>query len=174
MQLSLVVAVVVILLVAIASLPAEGKRVTLVPLSASEVYRLLREAGQEDAVPEGRVVTQGIAAVSGFAVGLAKGIGGSLLVDLATNLWSSTSQNQQQEICFNSRSLNEINDVDYGDENVNGDADYAEQGRQTLDDTVTTTTSGTGDSSNNGDNTATVTSATTEEGTGGAVNCVVL
>ncbi|XP_054736592.1 uncharacterized protein LOC129243540 [Anastrepha obliqua] len=187
MRLSLVVAVVVILLVTIASLPAEGKRVTLVPLSASEVYRLLREAGQEDAVPEGRVVTQGIAAVSGFAVGLAKGIGGSLLVDLATNLWSSTSQNPSQEICFNSRSLNEINDVDYGDENANGDTDYAALGRQTVDDDTATTSTGnvpstTGgsysDSDNNrasnGDNTATYTSVTTEEGTGGAVNCVVL
>ncbi|XP_018797898.1 PREDICTED: uncharacterized protein LOC108974492 isoform X2 [Bactrocera latifrons] len=107
-----------------------GKRVTLVPLPASEVYRLLREAGREDAVPEGRVVTQGIAAVSGFALGLAKGIGGSLLVDLAANLLATNGQNvtgETEEVCFSSRSLNEIDD---------GDDDEHAEGRQNDDDAI--------------------------------------
>lgn len=55
------------------------------PLSAKEVYAVLRKAGREDAVPEGRVVTQGISAITGFALGIAKGIGGALLYDVATS-----------------------------------------------------------------------------------------
>lgn len=55
------------------------------PLSAKEVYAVLRKAGREDAVPEGRVVTQGISAITGFALGVAKGIGGALLYDVATS-----------------------------------------------------------------------------------------
>lgn len=62
-----------------------ARRVILRPLSAKEVVRILKIAGREDAIPEGRVVTQGLAAMTGFALGLTKGIGGSLLFDLATS-----------------------------------------------------------------------------------------
>lgn len=169
-----------------------GKRVSLIPLSASEVYRLLREAGREDAVPEGRVVTQGIAAVSGFAVGLAKGIGGSLLVDLAANLLAANSQNQTvrtQEVCFNSRSLNEIDDND----------DNEPEGRQNGDDALTSadysnydnykperievsspSTSnhdsdyGDDEDVRDGDNTKSGTISTTETGPGDSINCVLV
>ncbi|KAM7342291.1 uncharacterized protein ACRADG_009756 [Cochliomyia hominivorax] len=62
-----------------------ARRVILRPLSSQEVVRILKIAGREDAIPEGRVVTQGLAAMTGFALGLTKGIGGSILFDLATS-----------------------------------------------------------------------------------------
>ncbi|XP_023308579.2 uncharacterized protein LOC111690338 isoform X1 [Lucilia cuprina] len=67
-----------------------ARRVILRPLSAQEVVRILQLAGREDAVPEGRVVTQGLAAMTGFALGLTKGIGGTLLFELASS--NATSQ----------------------------------------------------------------------------------
>ncbi|XP_011196818.1 uncharacterized protein LOC105221487 [Zeugodacus cucurbitae] len=177
------------------TLPAEGKRVSLVPLSASEVYRLLREAGQEDAVPEGRVVTQGIAAVSGFAVGLAKGIGGSLLFDLATSLLSAnnTQTNNQtmepQEVCFSSRSLYEINDS--GDEDPEGrqngadaltSADYSDYENSNPVRSEVSSPSTSNDDSDYGDNelirdgddTKTGTVTSTDTGPAESINCVLV
>ncbi|CAD7014049.1 uncharacterized protein LOC101458091 [Ceratitis capitata] len=170
MRNNLVISMFVIVLIAFA-LPTEGKRISLVPITANEVYRILREVGREDAVPEGRVVTQGIAAVSGFAVGLAKGIGGSLLVDLAANLLASNQNQtmQTQEICFNSRSL----DVDI---EADDDDDVRPQGRQT---TVTTlsspysTTTGNGVVMSDGDGTNSETGTTTQTD-GESINCVVV
>ncbi|TMW44301.1 hypothetical protein DOY81_010619 [Sarcophaga bullata] len=63
----------------------DARRIRLRPLSAKEVVRILKAAGREDAIPEGRVVTQGIAAITGFALGLTKGIGGAMLVDMASS-----------------------------------------------------------------------------------------
>lgn len=60
------------------------------PLSAKEVIKILKAAGREDAIPEGRVVTQGLAAMTGFALGLTKGVGGTILFDLASS--NATSQ----------------------------------------------------------------------------------
>ncbi|XP_050325407.1 uncharacterized protein LOC126756400 [Bactrocera neohumeralis] len=192
MRLDFVISVFALALISI-TLPAEGKRVTLVPLPASEVYRLLREAGREDAVPEGRVVTQGIAAVSGFAVGLAKGIGGSLLVDLAANLLAANGQNvtgETEEVCFKSRSLNEIDD---------GDDDEDAEGRQNDDDAITSADYSDYDNSNPvrseasspsvtnagidygddediraGDDTRSRTITTTQTGPGDSINCVLI
>nr|XP_014092718.1 uncharacterized protein LOC106618929 [Bactrocera oleae] len=191
MRLHLVISVFALALISI-TLPAEGKRVSLVPLSASEVYRLLREAGREDAVPEGRVVTQGIAAVSGFAVGLAKGIGGSLLVDLATNLLATNGQNQAgqaEEVCFNSRSLNEINDNDDedpegrkndGDEIISADySDYDNYNPERSEVSSPSATNndrdyGDDEDVNNGDETKSGTVSSTATGTGDSINCVVV
>ncbi|XP_061389930.1 uncharacterized protein LOC133325122 [Musca vetustissima] len=111
----------------------EARRVTLRPLKPDEVYRILKEAGREDAIPEGRVVTQAISAISGFGVGVASGVGGAIIYDLITqpnetmawlnglfgmNGGSSSGSSQTpstQEICFKTRSM------DYGDdENIAG------------------------------------------------------
>lgn len=128
-------------------------------MTGNEVYKLLHDAGREDAIPEGRVITQGIAAATGFGVGIIKGVGGSILFDLATSnetqqylanmfdSWNitipsfgnwnsqkesttSTPTSVAQEICFNSRSLNEIDD------------EYDEAGREELDRQTTTGTTG--------------------------------
>lgn len=156
------------------------------------MYRLLREAGREDAVPEGRVVTQGIAAVSGFAVGLAKGIGGSLLVDLATNLLATNGQNQAgqaEEVCFNSRSLNEINDNDDedpegrkndGDEIISADySDYDNYNPERSEVSSPSATNndrdyGDDEDVNNGDETKSGTVSSTATGPGDSINCVVV
>lgn len=224
-----------------------GKRLRLRPLSASEVYRVLREAGREDAIPQGRVITQGIAAASGFALGLKKGVSGTLLYDLISsnatqqylnnlnlsemfsgynftgnfngltsgftngltdsivlptwnfslpvfnftllckfNRWNISSLNfgncgnsnsavqfSTQEICFNSRSLNDIesDDDDYNDANANDDYDYGNDesiGRQ-----ASPTTTTTGGITSPG-NTGTVTDSFTQTGSGGTINCVVI
>lgn len=83
---------------------------TLLPLTAQKVYQLLRKNDYTHAVPEGRVVTQGIAAVTGFTLGLKKALGAALLYDIitanitedATNQTAATPMYITQEICFGS------------------------------------------------------------------------
>ncbi|XP_059225960.1 uncharacterized protein LOC131998021 [Stomoxys calcitrans] len=137
-------AVLLTLLALTAAIP-KTRRVLLRPLSAKEVYKVLKAAGREDAIPEGRVVTQGLSAITGFALGVGSGIGAALLVDLATSnitteyftslFGGSSSSNTaatgnsliSEEICFLSRNM------DYNDR----------QGRQTSP-TTTGTATGTG------------------------------
>ncbi|XP_019895558.1 uncharacterized protein LOC101894679 [Musca domestica] len=65
-----------------------ARRVLLRPLTAKQVYGALRSAGREDAIPEGRVVSQGISAATGFTLGLIKGVGGTMLATSnATTEW---------------------------------------------------------------------------------------
>lgn len=65
-----------------------ARRVLLRPLTAKQLYGALRSAGREDAVPEGRVVSQGISAATGFTLGLIKGVGGTMLATSnATTEW---------------------------------------------------------------------------------------
>lgn len=88
----------------------------MVPLTAQKVYQLLGRNRNLNAVPEGRVVTQGIAAVTGFTLGLTKAIGATLLYDIITaNITENgiTNSTQQpvyvtQEICFNSRNARSL------------------------------------------------------------------
>ncbi|XP_019894111.1 uncharacterized protein LOC109613008 [Musca domestica] len=158
-------------LLAIGVLIAEAGRVKLRPLKPDEVYSLLKKAGREDAVPEGRVVTQAISAISGFGLGVASGVGGAIIYDLITQpnetmTWlnglfgmnggstaGSSSEPKTQEICFKTRSM---------------DYDYDVVGRQTGT-TGTTGTSPTG--------TATPTTPTTMTATTGAASdttCIVI
>lgn len=81
------------------------------PLTSRNVYQLLQKRNSLNAIPEGRVITQGIAAVTGFTLGLKKAIGATLLYDIitanitedATNHTSNTPMYLTQEICFGSR-----------------------------------------------------------------------
>ncbi|XP_017466111.1 PREDICTED: uncharacterized protein LOC108359011 [Rhagoletis zephyria] len=157
------------------SLPTEGKRLTLVPLNATEVYRILREIGREDAVPEGRVVTQGIAAVSGFAAGLAKGIGGALLVDLAANYLASTNAppssqpEEPEEICFDSRSINDVYEDDGTPEGRQNDNSLTDVGTRA---DYYADNNNENDEYGGGENEDTQTEIETRTGSGSAVNCI--
>uniref|UniRef100_A0A1I8PDZ2 Uncharacterized protein n=1 Tax=Stomoxys calcitrans TaxID=35570 RepID=A0A1I8PDZ2_STOCA len=105
--------------------PANGKRIKLLPLSASQVYRVLRETQNMEAVPEGRVVTEGIAAAIGFNMGLATGLGGLFLFEIVTanvsgldavgreyNPDMSERLYKSQEICFNTRLARNLEEAD--------------------------------------------------------------
>ncbi|XP_037941887.1 uncharacterized protein LOC119674804 [Teleopsis dalmanni] len=166
----------VVLMTIITTSPVNGKRLLLRPLSATEVYDILRSAGREDAVPEGRVVTQGIAAATGFVLGLTKGIGGSLLVDLATNLFkfgnsgNTTVQISTQEICFSSRSLNEIDD---SEDDVEAMARQAATTTETLTSPTMPATSTYTDTTNDTGGTSGTDTQTTST-TGSTTNCIVI
>ncbi|KAM7345436.1 uncharacterized protein ACRADG_011735 isoform 1-T5 [Cochliomyia hominivorax] len=89
----------------------EATSISLIPLKARNVYQVLRKSNNMDAIPEGRVVTQGIAAVTGFTLGLKKAIGATLVYDIitanitedASNPTVTTPMYTTQEICFSSR-----------------------------------------------------------------------
>ncbi|XP_075167983.1 uncharacterized protein LOC142240164 [Haematobia irritans] len=95
-----------------------GKQLKLLPLSASQVYHVLRESRNLDAIPEGRIITEGIAAATGFSMGLATGLGGLFLLQIATanitepdgaartdSLVSEAADHvyKSEEVCFNAR-----------------------------------------------------------------------
>ncbi|KAH8411028.1 hypothetical protein KR222_007448, partial [Zaprionus bogoriensis] len=106
------------------------RRLVLRPLTASELRAALDEVNNDD-TPNGRSVSSALAGIKGFALGISNGIGGALLYDVATspagieyltNLYSSlnstlnnyigsgssssSDSGTQQEVCFDSRSLN--------------------------------------------------------------------
>ena len=54
------------------------------PLAAQKVYQLLKRNQNLNAIPEGRIVTQGLAAVTGFTLGLKKAVGLTFLYDVIT------------------------------------------------------------------------------------------
>ncbi|KAH8372817.1 hypothetical protein KR009_005390, partial [Drosophila setifemur] len=129
-----------------------AKRLSLRPLSTRELRAALRESGIGADSPAGKSVSSAFAGLSGFALGITKGIGGSLLfdvitsnvtIDYLTSLLNSTassttnSTGTAQEICFNSRSAD--GDINYGRSNddIYEDADPSGDGRQSA-----TTTSG--------------------------------
>ncbi|XP_068144139.1 uncharacterized protein [Drosophila tropicalis] len=103
------------------SITVDARRLALRPLSLKELRRALRESGQLDDTPAGRSVASALAGIKGFALGITKGVGGSILFDVVTanatleyvsNLLSSASSSSDsdssgtaQEICFRSRSL---------------------------------------------------------------------
>ncbi|XP_060651394.1 uncharacterized protein LOC132788094 [Drosophila nasuta] len=116
------------------SSPVAAGRISLRPLSPSELRSALRDVTNQgvERSPDGRSVSSALAALKGFALGVTNGIGGALLYDVATsnetiaylsNLFdqlnttlssysssgSSSSSNDEgtvQEVCFSSRSLN--------------------------------------------------------------------
>ncbi|XP_016946747.1 uncharacterized protein LOC108022377 [Drosophila biarmipes] len=110
-----------IVLIVCISAGAEARRLGLRPLTGRELRRALRESGIGVDSEAGRSVASALSGISGFALGITKGIGGSILfdvvtsnvtVDYITNLLSSTassttsdSSGTAQEVCFNSRSV---------------------------------------------------------------------
>ncbi|EDV35987.1 uncharacterized protein Dana_GF12196 [Drosophila ananassae] len=99
----------------------EARRLSLRPLSAEELRSALDESGIGAYSPAGKSVVSGLTGLSGLALGVVKGIGGSILFDVVTSnvtmeyltsLLNSTassstssSSGTAQEICFNSRSV---------------------------------------------------------------------
>ena len=86
------------------------------PLTAEKVYQLLRQNQNLNAVPEGRIVTQGIAAVAGFTLGLKKAMGVTFIYDVIT---ANVTEDEApiatqepvyltQEICFSARNARSL------------------------------------------------------------------
>ncbi|SPP73812.1 Hypothetical predicted protein [Drosophila guanche] len=109
-----------IILVAGLSAGVEARRLVLRPLSSRELLAALRESGLDENSEAGRSISSAVAGITGFALGITKGVGGSLLFDVitsnatiqyVTNLLNTTSSSTTassgtaQEICFNSRSV---------------------------------------------------------------------
>ncbi|BFG06105.1 uncharacterized protein DMAD_04692 [Drosophila madeirensis] len=109
-----------IILVAGLSAGVEARRLVLRPLSSRELLAALRESGLDESSEAGRSLSSALAGITGFALGITKGVGGSLLFDVitsnatiqyVTNLLNTTSSSTTassgtaQEICFNSRSV---------------------------------------------------------------------
>jgi len=148
-------------------------------LTGRELRRALRESGFDEEA--GRSVASALSGLSGFALGITKGIGGSLLfdvvtsnvtIDYITSLLNSTassstssSSGTAQEICFNSRSADGevINGRSNGFNDMDDGADLDGEWRQT--------TSGTGTGSVTG--TGTETGTTTSSSSNG-LTCIVL
>ncbi|XP_017093303.2 uncharacterized protein [Drosophila bipectinata] len=99
----------------------EARRLSIRPLSAGELRNALDESSIGAYSPAGKSVVSGLTGLSGLALGVVKGIGGSILFDVVTSnvtieyltsLLNSTSSSTTssssgtaQEICFDSRSV---------------------------------------------------------------------
>ncbi|KAH8279341.1 hypothetical protein KR026_006979 [Drosophila bipectinata] len=118
-----------------------ARRLALRPLSTWELRDALEESGIGADTPAGKSVVSGLTGLGGLALGVVKGIGGSILFDVVTSnvtieyltsLLNSTSSSSTssssgtaQEICFNSRSVD--GDIINGRSNDEVDAyDYSE------------------------------------------------
>eukprot|EP00099_Drosophila_melanogaster_P020101 NP_611510.1 uncharacterized protein Dmel_CG13438 [Drosophila melanogaster] len=170
-----------VILIASFTVGLEARRLALRPLTGRELRRALRESGFDEDSAAGRSVASALSGLSGFALGITKGIGGSLLfdvvtsnvtIDYITSLLNSTassstssSSGTAQEICFNSRSADGevINGRSNGFNDMDDGADLDGEWRQT--------TSGTGTGSVTG--TGTETGTTTSSSSNG-LTCIVL
>ncbi|KAH8280254.1 hypothetical protein KR018_000921, partial [Drosophila ironensis] len=143
-----------------------ARRLTLHPLTKQELRAALEESGIGANSPAGKSVSSALAGISGFALGITKGIGGSLLFDVVTSnatieyltsLLNSTSSSSTtsssgtaQEICFNSRSLDGeiINGRSNGgsDDEAEPSGEWRQSSTATTDSTGASTTTGTGTS----------------------------
>ncbi|KAH8253116.1 hypothetical protein KR032_003627 [Drosophila birchii] len=167
-----------IILIGVITVGLEARRLVLRPLTRRELRNALDESGIGSESAAGKSVSSAFAGLSGFALGITKGIGGSILFDVVTSnvtidyitsllnsTASSTSSNgTAQEICFNSRSVDGevINGRSNNDANVDDSVYPSGEWRQT---TMTTTpTSAT---------TPTTTPSTPTTSTPG-VTCIVL
>ncbi|XP_017072727.2 uncharacterized protein LOC108108982 [Drosophila eugracilis] len=160
-----------IILIACISAGVEGRRLALRPLTGRELRRALRESGIGDDSEAGKSLASALSGLSGFALGITKGIGGSILfdvvtsnvtIDYLTSLLNSTassttssSSGTAQEICFNSRSVD--GEIIKGRSNDNYEIDDGaepsgewRQTTSTTTPTTTTTTASSGSSSSNG------------------------
>ncbi|KAH8358076.1 hypothetical protein KR084_001874 [Drosophila pseudotakahashii] len=175
-----------IILIAGISASAEARRLVLRPLTGRELQRALRESGIGEDSAAGKSVASALHGLTGFALGITKGIGGSILFDVVTSnvtidyitsllnstATSTTSNGTAQEICFNSRSVdgeiingrsNRYDDLDDGAE-PNG------EWRQTG--TTSSGTTNTGTISTTTLSSPTTTSGSTSNSNG--VTCIVL
>ncbi|XP_017024957.1 uncharacterized protein [Drosophila kikkawai] len=110
-----------LILIATISVGVEARRLVLRPLTKRELRNALEESGIGSDSAAGKSVASALAGLSGLALGITKGIGGSLLfdvvtsnvtIDYITSLLNSTassttssSSGTSQEICFSSRSV---------------------------------------------------------------------
>ncbi|XP_017051061.1 uncharacterized protein LOC108094801 [Drosophila ficusphila] len=151
-----------IVLIACLSVGLEARRLALRPLTGRELRKAIRESGLDEDSEAGRSVASALAGLSGFALGITKGVGGSILfdvvtsnvtIDYLTSLLNSTassttssSSGTAQEVCFNSRSVD--GDIINGRSNdeVYDDADPVGEWRQTTGSGTTTTGTGSGGS----------------------------
>ncbi|KAH8301462.1 hypothetical protein KR059_003846, partial [Drosophila kikkawai] len=156
-----------------------ARRLVLRPLTPRELRNALDESGIGSESAAGKSVSSAFAGLTGFALGITKGIGGSILfdvvtsnvtIDYITSLLNSTanstsSSGTAQEICFNSRSVDgevingRSNDDAYVDDSVYPSGEWRQ------------TTSGTGTAAT-GTSTGTTTPTTTSGSNG--VTCIVL
>ncbi|XP_037717565.1 uncharacterized protein LOC119551947 [Drosophila subpulchrella] len=148
---------------------AEARRLALRPLTGRELRKALRESGIGVDSEAGRSVASALSGLSGFALGITKGIGGSILfdvvtsnvtIDYITSLLNSTassttsgSSGSAQEVCFNSRSADGeiINGRSNHNDDFVDDVEPSGEWRQTSTDlgtlyspSVTSTDSGSG------------------------------
>lgn len=155
-------------------IPLAARRLALRPLSTRELRAALQESGIGADTPAGKSVVSGLSGLGGLALGVVKGIGGSILFDVVTSnvtieyltsLLNSTSSSSTtsssgtaQEICFNSRSVD--GDIINGRSNdeVYDDIDPSGEWRQSSTGTASVTTGATG---------------TTTSGSSG-ITCIVL
>ncbi|KAH8258249.1 hypothetical protein KR038_008507, partial [Drosophila bunnanda] len=156
----------------------KARRLVLRPLTERELRNALDESGIGSESAAGKSVSSAFAGLTGFALGITKGIGGSILFDVVTSnvtidyitsllnatATSTNSSGTAQEICFNSRSVD--GEVINGRSNDDVDMDDSEypsgEWRQATGATSTTGTTGT-----------TPTTSTTNSGSNG-VTCIVL
>lgn len=87
-----------------------ARNLLLRPLSAAQVRDLLQRHQLEHRVPEGRSVSNGFAALTGYTLGLTKALTGVFIYDIITaNVTDSeSSAGTAQQVCFNTRSLDEV------------------------------------------------------------------
>ncbi|XP_043644997.1 uncharacterized protein LOC122614496 [Drosophila teissieri] len=166
-----------VILVACITVGLEARRLALRPLTGRELRRALRESGFDEDSAAGRSVASALTGLSGFALGITKGIGGSILfdvvtsnvtIDYITSLLNSTassstssSSGTAQEICFNSRSA----DGEIINGRSNDDAEPNGEWRQT-----TTTATGTNTATGTGSGTTPTTTTSASNG----LTCIVL
>ncbi|XP_017126419.1 uncharacterized protein LOC108145476 [Drosophila elegans] len=170
-----------LIITACISAGVEARRLALRPLSGRELRRALRESGIDTHSEAGRSVASALAGLSGFALGITKGVGGSILfdvvtsnvtIDYLTSLLNSTASSTNssstgtaQEICFNSRSVD--------GEVINGRSNDDMDEGQWRQDTTTGVSSPTTTSLTTSPGTTTGT--TTGTGTGNpGITCIVL
>ncbi|KAH8355661.1 hypothetical protein KR200_007816, partial [Drosophila serrata] len=142
-----------------------ARRLVLRPLTPRELRNALEESGIGSESAAGKSVSSAFAGLTGFALGITKGIGGSILFDVVTSnvtidyitsllnstANSTTSSGTAQEICFNSRSVDgdvingrsddDINDDINVDDSVYPSGEWRQTGTSTGTGTGTTTTS---------------------------------
>ncbi|XP_039480748.1 uncharacterized protein LOC120444853 [Drosophila santomea] len=168
------------ILIACLTVGLEARRLALRPLTGRELRRALRESGFDEDSAAGRSVASALTGLSGFALGITKGIGGSILfdvvtsnvtIDYITSLLNSTassstssSSGTAQEICFNSRSADGeiINGRSNGYDGMDDDAEPNGEWRQTgSGDTDTATITDTDTGTNTGTTTTSASSGLT-------------
>ncbi|EDX07957.1 uncharacterized protein LOC6735432 [Drosophila simulans] len=176
-----------VILIASFTVGLEARRLALRPLTGRELRRALRESGFDEDSAAGRSVASALSGLSGFALGITKGIGGSLLfdvvtsnvtIDYITSLLNSTassstssSSGTAQEICFKSRSADGevINGRSNGFNDMDDGADPNGEWRQTGTGTGTGTDTDTGTIT-----TPTETTPPTSDAVSNGLTCIVL